>query len=100
MSNLRKQHPYEFFTRGNQIRANVESVKRKRWDYVPEHTEFRLPGAVQDWVDMEFEEEVSKVFISKRIWFGSLARRLTGYIPRGRTPLRAPYGFIDSLIID
>jgi len=60
MSNLRVQHPYEFFTRGNQIRANVESVKRKRWDYTPEHTEFRIPGAIQDWLDMEFEKEVSK----------------------------------------
>lgn len=59
MSHLRERHPYEFFTRGNQIRANVESVKRKRWDYEPEHTEFRIPGAIQDWLDMEFEKEVS-----------------------------------------
>lgn len=63
MSNLRQRHPYEFFTRGNQIRANVESVKRKRWDYEPEHTDFRLPGSIQDWIDMEFEKEV-RVFIS------------------------------------
>lgn len=61
MSNLRSKHPYEFFTRGNQIRANVESVKRKRWDYETAYTadSFVLPGAVQDWIDTEFAQEVS-----------------------------------------
>lgn len=61
MSELRRTHPYEFFTRGNTIRANVESVKRKRWDFEPEHPSdsFVLPGAVQDWLDTEFDEEVS-----------------------------------------
>ena len=59
MSELRRQHPYEFFTRGNAIRANVESVKRRRWEYVPRYTEFSIPGAVQDWLDVEFAQEVS-----------------------------------------
>lgn len=61
MSELRRSHPYEFFTRGNAIRANVESVKRRRWDYQPDFAadSFVLPGAVQDWLDTEFDEEVS-----------------------------------------
>lgn len=59
MSELRRQHPYEFFTRGNAIRANVESVKRRRWEYTPRFTEFSIPGAVQDWLDVEFTQEVS-----------------------------------------
>ena len=64
MSLLRERHPYEFFTRGNTIRANVESVKRKRWDFEPEFASdsFVLPGAVQDWLDTEFDEEVSIPF--------------------------------------
>lgn len=33
MSELRTKHPYEFFTRGNTIKANVEQVKRRRWVY-------------------------------------------------------------------
>lgn len=63
MSELRKRHPYEFFTRGNTIRANVETAKRRRWDYVAEHPadSFKLPGAVQDWLDTEFDQEVSCV---------------------------------------
>lgn len=61
MSALRERHPYEFFTRGTTIRTNVESVKRKRWDYVPdfEPGSFVIPGAVQDWLDVEFDQEVS-----------------------------------------
>ncbi len=61
MSQLRRNHPYEFFTRGNAIRANVEAVKRKQWNYEPEYPadSFVLPGAVQDWLDTEFDEEVS-----------------------------------------
>lgn len=58
MSLLRDRHPYEFFTRGSIIRTNVESVKRHRWDYTPPFTDFQLPGAVQDWLDTEFDEEV------------------------------------------
>lgn len=58
MHELRCQHPYEFFTRGNTIRANVESVKRRRWVYEPRYTDFQLPGAVQDWLDVEFAQEV------------------------------------------
>lgn len=58
MSELRRQHPYEFFTRGNAIRANVESVKRRRWEYTPRYTDFSIPGAVQDWLDVEFAQEV------------------------------------------
>lgn len=60
MSELRSKHPYEFFTRGNTIRANLQQVKRRRWDYEPPYTadSFVLPGAVQDWLDTEFEEEV------------------------------------------
>lgn len=61
MSELRRSHPYEFFTRGNTIRANVESVKRRRWEYTPDFAadSFVIPGAVQDWLDTEFDEEVS-----------------------------------------
>lgn len=64
MSLLRERHPYEFFTRGNTIRANVESVKRKRWNYEPEYApdSFILPGAVQDWLDTEFDEEVCNLY--------------------------------------
>lgn len=58
MSALRQHHPYEFFTRGNTIRANVESVKRKRWDYEAPHSEFHIPGNIQDWLDTEFDQEV------------------------------------------
>lgn len=60
MSELRKTHPYEFFTRGLAIRANVEQVKRKRWDYEPDYPadSFVIPGAIQDWLDTEFNEEV------------------------------------------
>lgn len=60
MSALRQRHPYEFFTRGNAIRANVEQVKRRRWDYQPAYPadSFVIPGAVQDWLDTEFNEEV------------------------------------------
>lgn len=65
MSALRQTMPYEFFTRGNAIRANVESVKRRRWDYQPDFAadSFVLPGAVQDWLDTEFDEEVSNRFL-------------------------------------
>lgn len=61
MSALRQRHPYEFFTRGNTIRANVEQAKRRRWDYAPEHPSdsFVIPGAVQDWLDVEFSQEVT-----------------------------------------
>lgn len=59
MRRLRHEHPYEFFTRGSTIKANVESVKRHRWDYEPRYTEFTIPGAVQDWLDTEFAQEVS-----------------------------------------
>lgn len=61
MSALRERHPYEFYTRGGTIRANVEQVKRHRWDYNPEYTpdSFVIPGAVQDWLDTEFAQEVS-----------------------------------------
>lgn len=61
MSALRERHPYEFFTRGQQIRANVVATKRKRWEYEPDFPadSFVLPGAVQDWLDTEFAEEVS-----------------------------------------
>lgn len=60
MSALRERHPYEFYTRGATIRTNVEAVKRHRWDYNPEHTadSFIIPGAVQDWLDTEFAQEV------------------------------------------
>lgn len=60
MSELRARHPYEFYTRGATIRTNVESVKRHRWDYNPEYTadSFAIPGAVQDWLDTEFDTEV------------------------------------------
>lgn len=60
MSHLRERHPYEFFTRGNTIRANVEAVKRRRWEYISPYEGWTIPGAVQDWLDVEFEEEVSK----------------------------------------
>ena len=61
MSELRVRHPYEFFTRGNTIRANLESTKRHRYDYTPDYPadSFELPGAVQDWLDTEFAQEVS-----------------------------------------
>lgn len=61
MSELRVRHPYEFFTRGNTIRANLESTKRHRYDYEPDYAadSFQLPGAVQDWLDTEFAQEVS-----------------------------------------
>lgn len=61
MSELRARHPYEFFTRGTTIRAQVEQVKRHRWDYTPDYdaNSFVLPGAIQDWLDTEFAEEVS-----------------------------------------
>ena len=61
MSALRERHPYEFFTRGSTIRANVEQVKRHRWEYEPEYPadSFVLPGAIQDWLDTEFAQEVS-----------------------------------------
>lgn len=60
MSALRERHPYEFFTRGSTIRSQVEQVKRHRWVYEPDYPadSFQLPGAVQDWLDTEFEEEV------------------------------------------
>lgn len=60
MSELRHRHPYEFFTRGSTIRAQVESVKRHAYEYTPDYTSdsFVLPGAVQDWLDTEFAEEV------------------------------------------
>lgn len=62
MSELRARHPYEFFTRGTTIRAQVEQVKRHRWEYTPEYApdSFVLPGAIQDWLDTEFAEEVRK----------------------------------------
>lgn len=68
MSELRKRSPYEFFTRGKAIRANVESVKRRRGDYVPEHPpdSFVIPGAVQDWLDTEFEQEVCNCLCNRR----------------------------------
>lgn len=61
MSELRVRHPYEYFTRGNTIRANLESTKRHRYDYTPDFDpgSFQLPGAVQDWLDTEFAQEVS-----------------------------------------
>lgn len=60
MSELRRRHPYEFFTRGKTIRANIESVKRHRRDYTADYPadSFVLPGAVQDWLDTEFAQEV------------------------------------------
>lgn len=60
MSELRVRHPYEYFTRGNTIRANLESTKRHRYDYTPDYDagSFELPGAVQDWLDTEFAQEV------------------------------------------
>ncbi|QCO93523.1 replication-associated protein [Gopherus associated circular DNA virus 4] len=57
MSELRTRHPYEFFTRGNTIRANVEQVKRRRWEYTPKYHDFNIPGGVQDWLDTEFAQE-------------------------------------------
>lgn len=59
MSELRARHPYEFFTRGNAIRSNVEQVKRRRWEYTPKYHDFAIPGGVQDWLDTEFAQEVS-----------------------------------------
>lgn len=59
MRQLRRDHPYEFFTRGTTIKANVETVKRRRWEYEPRFGNFSIPGAVQDWLDVNFEEEVS-----------------------------------------
>lgn len=61
MSALRERHPYEFFTRGTAIKANVMAAKRHRWEYQPDYPadSFQLPGAVQDWLDTEFAEEVS-----------------------------------------
>lgn len=61
MSELRKRHPYEFFTRGQTIKANVVKAKRRRWAFEPEHPidSFVIPGAVQDWLDTEFDEAVS-----------------------------------------
>ncbi len=59
MHALRTSHPYEFFTRGHTIRANVEAVKRRRWEYEPQYEGFSIPGAVQDWLDTEFDQEVS-----------------------------------------
>lgn len=68
MSELRARHPYEFFTRGTAIRANVESTKRHRYDYTPDYDagSFKLPGAVQDWLDTEFAEEVSSIVARAR----------------------------------
>lgn len=66
MSELRQKHPYEFFTRGNTIRANVEQVKRRRWDYAPRHTDFTIPGALQDWLDTEFTQEVCVISSVRR----------------------------------
>ncbi|QDJ95247.1 replication-associated protein [Capybara virus 20_cap1_494] len=69
MSELRVRHPYEFFTRGNAIRANLESTKRHRYDYTPDYAadSFQLPGAVQDWLDTEFAQEVSdRIGVSER----------------------------------
>lgn len=66
MSELRRKHPYEFFTRGKTIRANVESIKRHAYEYTSDYPadSFVLPGAVQDWIDVEFEEEVCVVTIT------------------------------------
>lgn len=66
MSALRQRHPYEFFTRGATIRANVEQVKRHRWNFQPTYPadSFVLPGSIQDWLDTEFDEEVSKSYLS------------------------------------
>lgn len=80
MHELRCQHPYEFFTRGNTIRANVESVKRRRWVYEPRYTDFQLPGAVQDWLDVEFAQEVRVLGLSvRRCGLFGLAPNCVGY---------------------
>lgn len=62
MCELRRLHPYEFFTRGNTIRANVEQVKRRRWEYTSPYADFSIPGTIQDWIDMEFTQEVRLTF--------------------------------------
>lgn len=61
MSALRERHPYEFFTRGNTIKANLVETKRRDYSYQSPYASdsFVLPGAVQDWLDTEFTEEVS-----------------------------------------
>lgn len=78
MSELRRQHPYEYFTRGNTIRANVETVKRRRWEYNPTYTTFTIPGAVQDWLDTEFAQEVSLDFRLHRCGLFGLADNCVG----------------------
>lgn len=84
MSELRVRHPYEYFTRGNTIRANVEQAKRHRWEYTPEYDagSFVLPGAVQDWLDVEFTQEVC-------VGYGRPPRPPSIYLLRGRYTL--PY---------
>jgi len=61
MSAVRRHHPYEYFTRGSQIEANVRKAKSVSFDYTPEYApeSFVLPGAIQDWLDTEFNQEVS-----------------------------------------
>lgn len=60
MSALRQKHPYEYFTRGAQIEANVLKAKGFTRPYEPEYAPetFRIPGAIQDWLDTEFNQEV------------------------------------------
>lgn len=82
MCELRRQHPYEFFTRGNVIRSNVEQVKRRRWVYEPRYTDFNIPGAVQDWLDVEFAQEVSvyRVYFAARPLRAALLNLLDGVL--------------------
>ena len=81
MSELRVRHPYEYFTRGNTIRANLESTKRHRYDYTPEFDagSFQLPGAVQDWLDTEFAQEVCNCCFRLSLLRGRYARPCWGY---------------------
>lgn len=61
MSRVRAEHPYDFFTRGSQIRTNAEAVKRRAWVYTPQYDaqSFRVSPEVQGWLDTEFAQEVS-----------------------------------------
>lgn len=85
MSALREKHPYEYFTRGLQIEANVRRAKGVGFNYVPAHpaSSFSIPGAIQDWLDTEFDQEVFVVFeYSLRLHLG------LQYGPPARGPFR------------
>lgn len=68
MSAVRRHHPYEYFTKGTQIEANVRKAKGVSFNYTPayEPGSFTIPGAVQDWLDTEFNQEVSSQVCSWR----------------------------------